>query len=92
VINIILFGNICRIPIQIIGELHMLRSRNTVLKFRKQLGLTQAELAKRLGCTQALVSLWETYMNTPSAKLAFKLVKLVRKQGAKTTVEEVMGL
>ena len=40
---------------------------------RKRVGLTQDELAKKLGVSQAAVSLWELGTSSPNSSLLLKL-------------------
>lgn len=40
-------------------------------------GLTSAELAKRIGCSQAAVSTWETGRSLPTPKLFPKLARVL---------------
>lgn len=43
---------------------------------RKRVGLTQAEVSKRLGITVAAVSLWESGKSKPRIELLPKIAKL----------------
>lgn len=53
---------------------------------RKQLGLSQADVARKLGVDQSAVHLWETGKAKPSAKRLVPLASLL-----KCTVEEVLN-
>ena len=48
---------------------------------RKQLGLTQKELAGQVGVSTATVSLWETGQTTPSFRARRKVLDLLNKEG-----------
>ncbi len=50
-------------------------------KARTNAGLTQRELATRLGVSQGLVSHWERGSNVPGRDLAWKLYKLTSSWG-----------
>lgn len=50
-----------------------------VKKIREELGVSQYELADRLGVTQAAVSLWESGARLPSATVV-KLLKIIRNE------------
>lgn len=43
---------------------------------REKVGLTQKEVAERLGVDQSAVSFWETGRNTPRASMLVKLAGL----------------
>jgi len=47
-----------------------------VKTLREQLGLTQAEMARRLGLTRSSVNCWEMGLSIPSAGLLIELSKL----------------
>lgn len=42
---------------------------------RKRAGLTQAELAERIGTTQSAVARWESRRSTPSFDTVFRIVR-----------------
>ncbi len=42
---------------------------------RKRTGLTQAQLAERVGTTQSAVARWESHRSTPSFDTVFKVVR-----------------
>lgn len=44
--------------------------------YRKEKGLTQQDLAERLGIHKVYLALIETYKKTPSTKLALKIEQL----------------
>ena len=47
-----------------------------VKRQREQMGLTQAELAKRLGLTRSGVNAWEMGLSVPSTQYLVELAKL----------------
>lgn len=49
---------------------------NTIRSLRKELGLTQTDLALKLGTTQDTVSLWELNKSLPDIPMLIKLCKL----------------
>jgi putative transcriptional regulator len=51
------------------------RLANRLKDFRTELGLTQAELAERIGVTRKTVNTVENGVFTPSATLAIKLAQ-----------------
>ena len=51
------------------------RLANRLKDFRTELGLTQAELAERVGVTRKTVNTVENGVFTPSATLAIKLAR-----------------
>ena len=46
---------------------------NKIAEFRKELGLSQRQLAKELGTSQANLSRWEQGLNAPSIIECWKL-------------------
>lgn len=56
-------------------------------ELRKQAGLTQAQVAKKLDVDQSAVSLWENGVNAPCRKYHKKLARLFG-----VTVEELLGV
>ena len=53
------------------------RVRNEIRRYRLQVGITQRELAKRLGVRLATISDWERGMACPSLPMAIKLARLL---------------
>lgn len=53
---------------------------------RTKAGLTQTEVARRLGIDQSTVAYWETGKNTPRASMLVKLADLYC-----CTIDELMG-
>ena len=49
---------------------------NTIGGFRKSIGITQAQLAKKLKVGQSAVSMWENGINTPRADKLLKLAAI----------------
>ncbi len=64
-------------------------SENVIRKFRINLGLTQEELALKLGCYQHNVSKWERGLAVMSIKSANKLIKLAERNGIKLTMKKL---
>ena len=56
------------------------------LACRKKAGLTQSEVAKRLGITESSVCQWETGVTHPSTKRLFEIAKLYE-----CTVDELLA-
>lgn len=52
--------------------------KNNIRKRRKALGLTQGDLANRLGVTRQTINAVENEKYNPSLELAMKLAKLLR--------------
>lgn len=48
---------------------------------RRSLGLTQAQLAERLGVSQPCVSQWESGRRTPSALILDRILWLLASEG-----------
>ena len=44
---------------------------------REHAGLTQAELAKRMGCGQSAVGMWETGARAPKSRILPKLAEVL---------------
>lgn len=55
--------------------------RNEIRRYRLQLGLTQRELARQLGVRLSTMSSWERGMTCPSARMVFRLAKLLSTLG-----------
>lgn len=49
---------------------------STISGFRKSIGITQAQLAKKLKVGQSAVSMWEKGINTPRADKLLKLAAI----------------
>lgn len=49
---------------------------NTIRSLRKEAGLTQTDMALKLGTTQDSVSLWELNKSLPDIPMLIKLCKL----------------
>jgi len=58
-----------------------------IQELREKAGLTQTELAKRLGVTRAAVSQWETALSIPSLNFVIELSKLFN-----VSIDYVLGL
>ena len=50
---------------------------NEIRRYRLQLGVTQRELARRLGVRLSTFSSWERGITCPSVPMVFKLAKLL---------------
>ena len=78
------FQNFCDIiGIQRLGGVYMSDdsikkniSKN-ITKYREQAGLSQKELAKRLGVAPSRVSNWETYANCPTIDILFEVCEVL---------------
>ncbi len=57
-------------------------------RIRKELRLTQAELAKTLGLSQAAIAEYETDTRMPSLKVANKLIKLAKSKKIKVKIDD----
>jgi putative transcriptional regulator len=60
----------------------------TILAVRKSLGLTQSELAKRLGVTQGSVSFYENGQTIPP-ETAAKLIVMAKEAGHVVTFDDI---
>lgn len=60
---------------------------NAVLSRRKQLGLTQEELAKRVGTSKQMVSKYELAQRSPKIVMANKFAEALE-----TTLDELLGV
>ena len=58
-----------------------------IKKFRQALDLTQEELAKKIGVTQAAVAMWETGEAKPSTNNVIELAKVLG-----VTTDELLGV
>ena len=56
-------------------------------ELREEAGLTQYELAKKIGATQKAISFWELGLNEPKASYIFELAKTF-----KVTSDYLLGL
>jgi putative transcriptional regulator len=52
---------------------------DTLVKARKESGLTQAELARLIGCQKTTVCNWENGYSKPRLHEAFKLSRILNK-------------
>ena len=55
----------------------MVKIGKNIKRFRRECGLTQAELAKKLGVTCQAVSKWETQMNSPDIALIPRIAQVL---------------
>ena len=47
---------------------------NRIKELRKEFGLTQQELADKLGCSKSIIGLYENELRKPSMEILLKLV------------------
>ena len=52
-------------------------------------GITQEQVAKKLGCTRANVSIWFSGKSAPSVDNVTRITEALNELGANTTYEEV---
>jgi putative transcriptional regulator len=62
---------------------------NAIHQLRKQLKLSQNDLASEIGVTQSAVSQFEAGVNIPSPETARKLIEFAKKRGIKLSFELV---
>lgn len=62
---------------------------NNLKAIRKQLNLTQAELAKLIGCTQGNVGHYENKNQTISPEVAIQIISVARERGLEITLEDI---
>ena len=62
---------------------------NRMAEIRKQLGITQAQLAARIGWKQPRIANYEVGIRLPSLRVAQKIVKALKSFGAKVRLEDV---
>lgn len=62
---------------------------NNLKAIRKQLNLTQAELAKLIGCTQGNVGHYENKNQTISPEVAMQIISVARERGLEITLEDI---
>lgn len=53
-------------------------TQQDIMRIRKQLGLTQQQLAQKLGCSGKAVSAWERGFRNPSGTACTAIRELVR--------------
>ena len=51
---------------------------NNIEHYRRRAGLTQEELAKKIGATQPMIANWETGHNKPSVDNAIRLSEVFK--------------
>lgn len=61
---------------------------NTILRIRKQLSVSQSELAAELGCSQANISFYERGQTVPP-DTARRLIEVAAKRGLVITFNDV---
>lgn len=62
---------------------------NAFTTVRQARGWTQAELARRLECSRAAVSLYEMGARRPETETAYRLLDLARDSGIDLSLEDV---
>lgn len=62
---------------------------NNLKAIRKQLGLTQAELAKLIGCTQGNIGHYESKNHTIPPERAIQLISVAKERGLEITFEDI---
>lgn len=62
---------------------------NNLKAIRKQLGLTQAELAKLIGCTQGNVGHYENKNQAIPSERAIQLISVAKEHGLEITLEDI---
>ncbi|WP_427838888.1 helix-turn-helix transcriptional regulator [Actinobacillus pleuropneumoniae] len=62
---------------------------NKILIFRKEIGLTQMELANEIGITQGALGHYEQGRRKPSLAMSRKLVEALNKFGANVSIDDV---
>lgn len=60
--------------------------RRNIVTFRKEAGLTQTKLAKKIGVSNAAISMIESGAGSPSLRLAIKIAKALN-----VTVSDLLG-
>lgn len=62
---------------------------NNLKAIRAQLKLTQAELAKLIGCTQGNIGHYENKNQTISPEVAIQIISVARERGLEITLEDI---
>jgi putative transcriptional regulator len=62
---------------------------NNLKIIRKKLGITQAELAKLIGCTQGNIGHYENKKQTIKPEVAQRIVSVARERGLNITYEDI---
>lgn len=62
---------------------------NNLKAIRKQLKLTQAELAKLIGCTQGNIGHYENKNQTISPEVAIQIISVAKDRGLEITLEDI---
>lgn len=60
---------------------------SNITRYRKDLGISQKELADKLGTKPSTVSSWEQSVSTPNAEMLFEMCQIF-----KITVDEIYGV
>ena len=62
---------------------------NNLKAIRKKMGLTQAELAKLIGCTQGNIGHYENKNQTIKPEVAQRIVSVAKERGLEITYEDI---
>ena len=62
---------------------------NNLKAIRAQLKLTQAELAKLIGCTQGNIGHYENKNQTISPEVAIQIISVAKERGLEITLEDI---
>lgn len=62
---------------------------NNLRAIRKQLKLTQAELAKLIGCTQGNIGHYENRKQTIPPEVAMQIISVAKERGLEITLEDI---
>lgn len=62
---------------------------NCIKTYRQQAGLTQSELASRLGCEQSTISNYETGFRTPDVVTIQALIAVFRDSGVEVCFDKL---
>ena len=76
-------------PTNIRGEMTDNCPMNPILELRKQLGVSQSELAAAIGVTQSAISQFEKDSATPSPDTVKKLIDFARTRGVEVSFDSI---
>lgn len=65
---------------------------NKISLYRKKLGLTQADLAKELGCTKGNISHYENGRRKVDLEVCRKLVRFFNDNGIQVSIDDIFPL
>lgn len=72
-------------------DVHAMLTAGYVRRLRERAGISQQALGEILGCTQAIVSEWETGTKKPGAELGLRLHAVMRKFEEQLIADGQMG-